>query len=95
MSAYLLETDQVTCYAQDGRIVACDGTGQDAATVKTHDETPGWRFVADSQVVEDRLTGAIWTRDANPFELPRTWHEALAGVAKERDSKLSVVPCKR
>jgi hypothetical protein len=87
MGRYLLETDQVACYAEDGRMMACNGTGQDAATAKTQDGLTRQRFSAGSHVVEDRVTGAIWTRDANPFEFPRTWHEALAAVAEMRDRR--------
>jgi hypothetical protein len=32
-------------------------------------------------VVEDRLTGLVWSRNANPAEFPLTWQEALDFVA--------------
>lgn len=88
MIRYLLETDQVTCYAQNGLPISCDGTGQDAALPKTHQLLPGQRFVTGAHVVEDRLTGTVWTRDANPSGFPQTWHEALATLVDMRDRRV-------
>jgi hypothetical protein len=82
MSSYLLETDQVVCYDQDGRVVDCEGTGQDAAISKMHAKPLEGRFVSKTHVVEDRLTGAIWTRNANPFGFPQEWRESQRTVAK-------------
>jgi hypothetical protein len=81
----LLETDQIRCYARNGQPIGCSGTGQDASVKKTRRRTHAQRFSIKAHVVEDRLTGAIWTRDANPGGFPQTWHEALAAVAKMRD----------
>jgi hypothetical protein len=35
------------------------------------------RFEQYDEVVLDRLTGLIWTRNANPAEFPLRWQEAL------------------
>jgi hypothetical protein len=83
----LLETDQVRCYTQDGQPIDCSGTGQDASVGKVNPRMGEQRFSPKNRVVEDRLTGAIWTRDANPDGFPQTWHEALAAVAKMRDRR--------
>lgn len=82
-----LETDQVHCYTQNGRRIGCGGTGQDASMRKMHQHMRDQRFLPKTHVVEDRLTGAVWTRDANPDGFPQTWHEALATVAKMRDQR--------
>jgi len=64
------------------------GTGQDGATAKTRDGPLERRFVGDEHVVEDRFTGAIWTRNANPFDFPRTWRESLGIVATMREQEM-------
>ncbi|HSO20503.1 MAG TPA: DUF1566 domain-containing protein [Desulfosarcina sp.] len=79
-----LETDQTACYAQDGRIIPCEDTRQDASMAETGRRLPGRRFRPHMQVVKDAFTGAVWTRDANPARFPQTWHEALATVADMR-----------
>lgn len=78
---HYLHTGQSQCYDQAGRMVDCAGSGQDAAYA------PGlaWprpRFRAEGAVVEDRLTGLVWTRDANLAAFPLSWTEALALVAR-------------
>jgi hypothetical protein len=82
MKLPLLDTDQIHCYAQDGGRIACDGTGQDASSGKRVARSAGDRFRVLEDVVEDMLTGAVWTRDANPAEFPMTWHEARRFVAR-------------
>jgi hypothetical protein len=39
------------------------------------------RFAPRGVVVEDRLTGLVWSRNANPAEFPLTWQEPLDFVA--------------
>lgn len=78
MYQQLLETDQIHCYAEDGRSINCENSGQDATQGKKslfHS-----RFEASDHLVRDNLTGAIWTRDANLSEFPLTWNEALSFV---------------
>ena len=76
-NAPLLETDQTLCYDQDGNILPCAGTGQDASRPK-RDPRGASRFQAHGEVVLDTATGAIWTRNANPAGFPLTWDEAGA-----------------
>ena len=83
-----LQTGQQTCHDACGREVACAGSGQDAE-FSAGAPWPEPRFEAGDQLVLDRLTGLVWTRDANPAEFPLTWQEALAFVARmNRDGAL-------
>lgn len=83
-----LQTGQQTCHDASGREMRCAGSGQDAA-FSAGVPWPQPRFEAGDQLVLDRLTGLVWTRDANPAEFPVTWQEALAFVARmNRDGAL-------
>lgn len=75
-----LATGQTRCYDTKGREIPCVGSGQDA---EWHSGMawPDPRFVSNSELVQDRLTGLFWTRNANIPELPMTWAEAFAFVA--------------
>lgn len=75
-----LQTGQSRCYDREGREIACPGSGQDGE-FRSGLAWPEPRFLTHGQVVEDRLTGLVWSRDANPGGYPVTWGEALAGVA--------------
>lgn len=59
----------------------CPGSGQDGE-LRPGRSWPSPRFSADGDLVQDRLTGLVWSRDANPAELPLTWVEALAWIAR-------------
>ncbi len=75
----LYQTGQEHCYDQDGRQIACPGTGQDAE----HRYGRAWpapRFAAAGAVVHDHLTGLSWTKDANIHQYPLAWDEAFALV---------------
>ena len=79
-SHHYLDTGQRTCHADDGRELACEGSGQDASfSVGTPWPEP--RFEAHGDEVMDRLTGLIWCRNANLAEFPLAWQEALDFVA--------------
>lgn len=79
-SHHYLHTGQRTCHADDGRTILCAGSGQDAEfAVGTPWPEP--RFDAIDNEVMDRLTGLVWSRDANLAEFPLTWQEALDFVA--------------
>lgn len=69
-------TGQRFCYDEQGRVVDCAGTGQDAA-FSIGKTWPRPRFDAQDKTVLDRLTGLTWLRNANRFEFPMTWPEAL------------------
>ena len=81
----LLETDQTRCYGKDGQEIPCANSGQDASYQKCSHPRFDRRFQAMDNVVLDRLTGAVWSRDANPAEFPLTWNEAMDDVAKMRE----------
>ncbi len=79
MPRFYLSTGQTRCYDTAGREVDCRHTGQDAEC------SPGlpWpspRFVTRGETVEDRLTGLMWTKQANFTGLPIDWPEAMATV---------------
>jgi len=76
----LLETDQVHCYTEDGRLTPCDNNGQDASRGKKKDFLAQDRFQKMDHTVRDHLTGAVWTRNTSPTEYPLTCDEALAFV---------------
>ena len=81
-------TDQEYCYNKDGQVILCTGTGQDASFPKTQEWATASRFSIKDQVTKDRFTQAIWSRDANPFGFPQTWHEALETVATMREQRI-------
>ena len=73
----LQQTGQTTCYDASGSTIACTGTGQDGDTL-TGLAWPNPRFTANSdQTVTDKLTGLIWSKDANPAAATKTWQQAL------------------
>lgn len=77
---------QTSCHDEDGWIIPCAGSGQDAG-FRAGIPWPAPRFEANGNVVFDRLTGLIWTRNANLAEFPMTRVEALdfvAGMNRER-----------
>ena len=79
-SQHYLNTGQRTCHADDGRELACEGSGQDASFA-VGIPWPEPRFDVRDDEVMDRLTGLIWCRNANLAEFPLTWQEALDFVA--------------
>jgi len=85
MSGYL-QTGQITCHDARGGIINCAGSGQDAE-FKSGVSWPAPRFEVLDDVVLDRLTRLVWTRNANMAEFPLTWQEALDYVATmDRDN---------
>jgi hypothetical protein len=61
----LPKTGQMACYNEAGSVIACAGTGQDGE-LQIGVAWPNPRFVDNSdQTLTDKLTGLIWTRDAN------------------------------
>lgn len=79
MDAAALKTDQTECYNTRGEGIPCLDTGQDGE-IQAGIAWPEPRFLPDQDTVVDNLTGLIWTRNANPFEFPLMWEEALAYV---------------
>ena len=79
-SQHYLDTGQRTCHADDGRELACEGSGQDA-TFAVGTPWPEPRLEVRDDEVMDRLTGLVWCRHANLAEFPLTWQESLDFVA--------------
>lgn len=77
----VLQTGQTTCHDAGGIAVPCAGTGQDGA-FRTGASWPAPRFETDDGSVRDRLTGLVWTLDANPAGFPLSWREAFDYVAR-------------
>jgi hypothetical protein len=75
VSRYLW-TGQTGCYDIRCEAIPCPGTGQDAERRRSA-PSPVPRLARNGALVTDRLTGLLWSRDANPAELPLTWDEAL------------------
>lgn len=76
----ILHTGQTRCYNSSGLEVPCSGTCQDAE-FSTGIPWPEPRFeILDEQLVEDRLTGLVWTRRANFLDFPLTWPQALEEI---------------
>ncbi|MFV2060091.1 MAG: DUF1566 domain-containing protein [Gammaproteobacteria bacterium] len=71
-----LQTGQVTCHDASGRAINCAKSGQDGEFARGM-AWPKPRFVTEKHTITDRLTGLIWSRDANLAEFPLMWQEAL------------------
>jgi len=80
MPIAILQTGQDRCYDLQGQEVPCPGSGQDGE-FSSGLTWPDPRFLCHDQIVEDRLTGLFWTRDANPGGYPATWNDAIAAIA--------------
>lgn len=78
-SERILWTGQTSCYDARGARVGCAGTGQDGAYGAGR-RWPVPRFRRDGALVEDALTGLVWTADANLAGFPLSWAEARAFV---------------
>lgn len=94
--ALIPKTGQATCYDATGATITCAGTGQDG-DIQAGVEWPNPRFVDNGdQTMIDKLTGLIWTKDANllktrdpSFDIDNTqqdgmvtWQHALDYIAK-------------
>ena len=72
-----LQTGQTLCYDAVGAAITCANSGQDGAFQN------GWpwptpRFVDNGdQTQTDKLTGLIWSKNANPAATMKTWQGAL------------------
>lgn len=75
-----IQTGQVTCHDMNGHEVLCQGSGQDGE-FRRGVEWPEQRFEARDGTILDRLTGLVWTQDANLGEFPVMWQESLDYVS--------------
>lgn len=83
--APIAKTGQTTCWAANGTVIACAGTGQDGE-LQRGVTWPAPRFVAgtgaESACITDTLTGLMWPKDADLAGDPDgTWQQALSFVA--------------
>jgi phage baseplate assembly protein gpV len=70
-------TGQTLCYSTVGATILCTGTGQDGE-LRSGVAWPPPRFSSNGdQTVTDNLSGLIWTEDANPAAVTKTWQGAL------------------
>lgn len=78
-------TGQDRCFDNEGREIPCRGTGQDGET-RSGLAWPDPRFEVLGDVVRDRLTNLIWTRDASWKHAVFDWTESLT-VARELNAE--------
>ena len=79
-SPVLPATGQRACFGRDGAAVDCAGTGQDGA-LRAGAAWPEPRFADQGPGVLDRLTGLIWSRDADPLGRQLPFEDARRAVA--------------
>jgi hypothetical protein len=76
-SLVLSKTGQTTCFDASGAAIACSGTGQDGE-LQTGASWPTPRFVDNGdQTQTDKLTGLVWSKNANPAAATKNWQSAL------------------
>ncbi len=81
---HILWTGQTGCYDSRGQEIPCPGSGQDGE-IRPGLPWPDPRFrPVDSDIVEDRATGLLWSADANLFTFPMSWQEGLDAVRQLR-----------
>ncbi|MGW8193315.1 MAG: Lcl C-terminal domain-containing protein [Desulforhopalus sp.] len=79
-NSHILATGIRRCYDEKGQKVDCRGTGQDAEMLPGN-HWPEERFKRlDAQLVQDRATDLIWTKNSCPSDFPLTWQEGLQFV---------------
>ncbi len=76
----ILATGQDKCYDISGREIPCPGTGQDGELRIGLSARP--RFKLEGELVRDLLTGLLWPKNANLFEFPLNWEEALSAIER-------------
>ena len=76
-----LQTGQKACYDASGAVISCPGSAQDGELRKGL-PLPEPRFAIQGELVHDRLSGLVWTKNANLAEFPLTWQEALDYIAQ-------------
>lgn len=76
----ILQTGQKHCYDCNGLKIPCLGSGQDGE-YRIGAPWPEPRFEVEGKTVKDNLTNLVWTRNANPYEYPVTWQEALDHIS--------------
>ena len=72
-----LNTDQHSCYDENGNEIPCPGSGQDGERRLPLPYAADKRFREEEDIVTDTLTGLVWTKNANIAEFPLTWKVSL------------------
>lgn len=87
---HILRTGLNHCYDEDGEIIDCRGSGQDADFfshgVSENWSTKRYELVGD-HLVRDMATGLIWSRNSCPSEYPLNWQESLDFVEQMNHEK--------
>jgi hypothetical protein len=75
----LPQTGQLRCYDADGKVVPCEGTGQDGE-LRLGTRWPEPRFVVKRGTVLDRLTNLYWLQNGDIADGTMNWQETLDRV---------------
>jgi hypothetical protein len=75
----LPSSGQTCCYDEKGKVVSCEGSGQDGE-FRHGSRWPQPRFEVSGSGVIDRLTGLCWQNTADLVGKEMSWIEALGAV---------------
>ncbi len=87
ISPLIPRTGQYACYDAEGREISCLKTGQDGM-FRAGVAWPEPRFKTHGPVVEDKLTGLMWTRSADLANGLTTWLEAFEVIRQVNAARL-------
>ena len=79
--AILAATGQTACHGPDGQRRPCADSGQDGE-LRQGKAWPRPRFEDTADGVWDRLTGLVWSREADYTGTATTWPEALEAIGR-------------
>jgi len=86
-SSHILSTGLTRCYNENGDVIECHDSGQDAEFL-TGIKWPAHRFeTMGDHLVLDRATDLIWTKNSCLSEFPLTWQEGLEFVAQMNEEE--------
>jgi hypothetical protein len=74
-------TGQTLCHDSQGRVIPCEGTGQDGE-FRFGQAWPGPRFEVIEDIVVDHLTALRWSKCADLAGGPVSWPDALTAVER-------------
>lgn len=80
MKRDLFKTDQATYYNARGAATHCADTWQDGVLKRLGASWPEPRFLLHEDTVIDRLTGLMWTKDANCATKAVSWQLAIDAI---------------
>ncbi len=75
----LPKTGQTVCYDVQGQVIDCAGTGMDGEN-RVGEAWPAKRFAVKGACVTDKLTGLMWTKNANLADAPMPWIDSFQFV---------------